>query len=103
MLTFVSPSIDVSLPTECDDEYWIMSEGQVKFQQPPNKPSKISAFNCYIRLNQILASATRTIVRNMYEHLRGTTDRLCISIPSRSPAHILVWLTHIGNNGLCQN
>ena len=55
-------SIDVNLPTECDDEYWTTPDGEPLFKQPPDKPSKISAFNCYIRLTQIMALAHRTIV-----------------------------------------
>ncbi|KAI0666833.1 fungal-specific transcription factor domain-containing protein [Trametes maxima] len=48
--------MDVPLPTECDDAYWMNG-----FQQPPGKPSQISYFNCYIRLSRIIAFATRTI------------------------------------------
>lgn len=58
--TFIS--IDVHLPTECDDEYWISPDGQPLFEQPPDKPSKVSAFNCLIRLTQVLALVHRTLV-----------------------------------------
>ena len=56
-------SFDVDLPVECDDEYWENDDPSLAFKQPPNTPSKISYFNCLIRLNQILAFALRTIVR----------------------------------------
>ena len=55
-------SFDVALPTECDDEYWTASEPELAFKQPLGKPSKITFFNCYVRLHQILAFAMRTIV-----------------------------------------
>ena len=45
-------SFDVDYCVECDDEYWSMSDGNVQFEQPPDKPSKIAAFNCCVRLNQ---------------------------------------------------
>ncbi|KAI1785161.1 fungal-specific transcription factor domain-containing protein [Ganoderma leucocontextum] len=52
---------DLALPTECDDEYWLTSEGEPLFKQPPGKPSKVTAFVCMIRLGQMLAFAMRTI------------------------------------------
>ena len=55
-------SIDINLPTECDDEYWTTPDGEPLFKQPPDKPSKIASFNCHIRLNQIMTLAHRTIV-----------------------------------------
>ncbi|KAL4249328.1 ABC-transporter-regulating transcription factor-like protein [Abortiporus biennis] len=52
---------DLELPTECDDEFWEITGETVKFKQPANQPSKITFFNCLLRLNQILAFALRTI------------------------------------------
>ncbi|PIL25446.1 transcription factor [Ganoderma sinense ZZ0214-1] len=52
---------DIGLPTECDDEYWLTPEGEPLFQQPPGKPSKVTAFVCMLRMCQILAFAMRTI------------------------------------------
>ncbi|KAK0472520.1 hypothetical protein IW261DRAFT_1507865 [Armillaria novae-zelandiae] len=47
---------DVELPVECDDEYWdIRPDGEVRFCQPGNKPSKISYFNAQIRLSGIMS------------------------------------------------
>ena len=57
-----SPSFDLELPIECDDEYWLTPEGKPLFKQPLEKPSKVSAFVYSIRLGQILAFALRTIV-----------------------------------------
>ncbi|CDO71787.1 hypothetical protein BN946_scf184939.g11 [Trametes cinnabarina] len=52
---------DCELPVECDDEYWSHPDPEQAFKQPPNKPSTVAFFNCYIRLHQILAFALRTI------------------------------------------
>ncbi|KZT00948.1 uncharacterized protein LAESUDRAFT_731789 [Laetiporus sulphureus 93-53] len=52
---------DLDLPTECDDEYWETPDPDLAFKQPPGKPSVIAFFNCFIRLNQILGFALRTI------------------------------------------
>lgn len=69
----INHSFDVELPVECDDEYWVLTDHPnpekphkkcVVFKQPPGKPSKITYFNCFLRLNQILAFALRTIVRS---------------------------------------
>ncbi|KAJ7079406.1 fungal-specific transcription factor domain-containing protein [Mycena belliarum] len=48
---------DVELPIEVDDEYWESPDGDPAqaFVQPPGKPSRIAFFNCFIRLNNILA------------------------------------------------
>ncbi|KZT29634.1 hypothetical protein NEOLEDRAFT_1055289 [Neolentinus lepideus HHB14362 ss-1] len=52
---------DLDMPMECDDEYWDHPDPEKAFKQPSNRPSKLSAFNCYLKLNQILAAALRTI------------------------------------------
>ena len=54
--------MDLGLPIECDDEYWLSSDSERPFQQPRGKPSKICFFTNYIRLCQILAFAVRTVV-----------------------------------------
>ncbi len=62
-MLIVDISIDVALPIEVDDEYWITSDGEGhEIKQPEGKPSKISFFVHLIRLCQILAFASRTIV-----------------------------------------
>ncbi|KAI0644476.1 fungal-specific transcription factor domain-containing protein [Trametes meyenii] len=52
---------DVDLVEECDDEYWDANDPNMPFKQPPGKPSKVSFLNCFNRLMQILAFASRTI------------------------------------------
>ncbi|KAI0819576.1 fungal-specific transcription factor domain-containing protein [Trametes gibbosa] len=52
---------DVALPTECDDEYWITDDPEQAFKQPPDKPSKVASWNCFIRLFKVIAYASRTI------------------------------------------
>ncbi|OAX39998.1 hypothetical protein K503DRAFT_715433 [Rhizopogon vinicolor AM-OR11-026] len=52
---------DVDLPLEVDDEYWEPEDPDKAFQQPPGKPSKIAAFNSYLKLTKISAYALRTI------------------------------------------
>jgi hypothetical protein len=56
-------SFDLDLPVECDDEYWEHPDPQQAFKQPTTKPSVIAYFNCYLKLNQVLAFSLRTIVR----------------------------------------
>lgn len=58
----VFASFDLEMPMEVDDEYWVHPDPEQAFKQPPGKPSKATAFNCLMRLNQILAFALRTIV-----------------------------------------
>ncbi|KAI0763826.1 fungal-specific transcription factor domain-containing protein [Trametes elegans] len=53
--------IDVSLPTECDDEHWTADNLAEAFKQPPGKPSMVSFTNCFIGLSRLIAHATRTI------------------------------------------
>ncbi|KAK0472509.1 hypothetical protein IW261DRAFT_1507800 [Armillaria novae-zelandiae] len=63
---------DVELPVECDDEYWdIRSDGEVRFCQPGNKPSKISYFNAQIRLSEIMSA----VVRDLYS-IKKRQDKL---------------------------
>ncbi|KAE9398887.1 hypothetical protein BT96DRAFT_957454 [Gymnopus androsaceus JB14] len=52
---------DLDLPLEVDDEYWEHPDPAMAFRQPPGKPSIISAFTTFIRLNVLLSMALRTI------------------------------------------
>ncbi|KAF7340578.1 Zn(2)-C6 fungal-type domain-containing protein [Mycena sanguinolenta] len=47
--------IDAELPIECDDEFWENENPSQTFIQPQGKASLITFFNCYLRLNNILA------------------------------------------------
>ncbi|EIN12694.1 hypothetical protein PUNSTDRAFT_97512 [Punctularia strigosozonata HHB-11173 SS5] len=51
--------MDVDYPVECDDEYWDVPGHE--FEQPPGKPSYVSAFIQNMKLTHILAFAMRTI------------------------------------------
>ncbi|KAI0080936.1 hypothetical protein K474DRAFT_1704230 [Panus rudis PR-1116 ss-1] len=53
--------IDVDLPIECDDEFWVTTEDGVRPEQPSGKPSRVTFFNSSIRLTQILGYALRTL------------------------------------------
>ena len=56
-------SFDLDLPLEVDDEYWEGRQDSEKiFEQPRNIPSRIAAFNHFIRLTQIMAFTMRTMV-----------------------------------------
>lgn len=54
---------DLDMPIECDDEYWDTEceESSQAWIQPSGKPSLLTAFNLYLKLNQILAFSLRTI------------------------------------------
>ncbi|KAI0028533.1 fungal-specific transcription factor domain-containing protein, partial [Vararia minispora EC-137] len=54
-------SIDVELPPDCDDEYWLEKDPAKAFKQPPGKPSDLSYFVCLVRLYLIYSHALRTI------------------------------------------
>lgn len=56
-------SFDLDLPVECDDQYWTHPDPDKAFKQPVGKPSYMSYFISFLKLNQILAFALRTIVR----------------------------------------
>ncbi|KAJ7687612.1 fungal-specific transcription factor domain-containing protein [Mycena rosella] len=52
---------DVELPIECDDEFWESEDPVQAFKQPAGKPSRITSFNCFIRLNNILAISLKIL------------------------------------------
>ncbi|TFY75185.1 hypothetical protein EWM64_g8827, partial [Hericium alpestre] len=52
---------DIDFPTECDDEYWTHPDPKQAFKQPSGKETYMSYFICFLKLNQILAFALRTI------------------------------------------
>ena len=55
-------SFDIEPPVQCDDEYWEIDENSyVTFNQPPGKPSYITAFIAHLKLTEILAFAMRTL------------------------------------------
>ncbi|KAJ7578642.1 fungal-specific transcription factor domain-containing protein [Mycena floridula] len=52
---------DVDLPIECDDEYWEHPDPAKAFQQPVDKPSKVTSFICFIQLMDLMATAVRKL------------------------------------------
>ncbi|KAG2018384.1 nuclear protein [Coprinopsis cinerea AmutBmut pab1-1] len=54
---------DLEMPIECDDEYWETECDDVeqRWKQPPGKPSLLTYFCLFLKLNQILAFSLRTI------------------------------------------
>uniref|UniRef100_A0A0W0FGY6 Zn(2)-C6 fungal-type domain-containing protein n=3 Tax=Moniliophthora roreri TaxID=221103 RepID=A0A0W0FGY6_MONRR len=52
---------DLELPLDVEDEFWENDDPQLAFQQPPGKPSKVTAFILWLSLTQIMAFALRTI------------------------------------------
>ncbi|TFK47812.1 hypothetical protein OE88DRAFT_1770005 [Heliocybe sulcata] len=52
---------DLDMPVECDDEYWPSSHSGLGFVQPVHKPSGLTYFSRYIKLDQILSFAQRTV------------------------------------------
>jgi hypothetical protein len=55
-------SLDAEYPLEVDDEFWENDDSQLAFQQPPDKPSTIVAFNLWLRLTDIAASTMHSLV-----------------------------------------
>ena len=62
LYTYWLVSFDVDYPLEVDDEYWEHPDPKQMFKQPPGKPSLITAFNLFVKLNHLLAFTLRTIV-----------------------------------------
>ncbi|KAL0950434.1 hypothetical protein HGRIS_010385 [Hohenbuehelia grisea] len=52
---------DLDLPVECDDEYWVVHNKRLYFQQPHNKPSRVAFFNSYLQVSQMCAWALYTL------------------------------------------
>ncbi|KAJ7348419.1 hypothetical protein DFH08DRAFT_865945 [Mycena albidolilacea] len=55
MLSMSLGRIDADLPMECDVEFLENEDPVLAFVQPAGKPSLVMFFNCYLRLNNILA------------------------------------------------
>ncbi|KAJ4482473.1 fungal-specific transcription factor domain-containing protein, partial [Lentinula aciculospora] len=52
---------DLDLPIDCDDEFWLPSNSEEPFKQPPDKPSKIAFIISFLEVSFILSYALRTI------------------------------------------
>ncbi|KAJ7589505.1 fungal-specific transcription factor domain-containing protein [Mycena floridula] len=76
---------DVDLPIDCDDEYWEHPDPMQRFRQPPGKPSLVSSFICYIRMNDLLAATLRTLyciakTRNMWNVMSPLWEETHLSL-----------------------
>ncbi|CAA7262254.1 unnamed protein product [Cyclocybe aegerita] len=60
-LNILNEDIDADLPIDCDDEYWEHPDPRKRFQQPPDKPSLITAFLQQLKLMNILSTCIRLI------------------------------------------
>ncbi|KAL6301104.1 fungal-specific transcription factor domain-containing protein, partial [Sparassis latifolia] len=52
---------DLDYPVECDDEFWLQDDPAQCFKQPPGRLSVITFFVLYVKLQQIIAMALRTV------------------------------------------
>jgi len=75
-------SFDLDLPLEIDDIYWSDEHG---FKQPSDVPSKITFFNHFIKLTQVVAFTSRTIV-SFSEKVPGSPHQFKSSTPSTNPS-----------------
>ncbi|GAW05408.1 hypothetical protein LENED_007268 [Lentinula edodes] len=50
-----------NLPLEVDDEFWSTEDPTLAFQQPNGLPSRVTAFNAWIGITQIVGFALRTL------------------------------------------
>jgi hypothetical protein len=62
MLGSSTPSFDVELPVDCDDEYWFPADPSQAFRQPPGLPSRISRLIEILKLKLIHLRALRKLV-----------------------------------------
>ncbi|KAI0666887.1 fungal-specific transcription factor domain-containing protein [Trametes maxima] len=53
--------LDLEMPIEVDDEYWLNDDPEKAFRQPEGKPSAVSAFVSLIKLSHIVSCAMRTL------------------------------------------
>lgn len=96
-------SINAEFPAECDDEYWTINrDGLVEFNQPPSKPSFITAFNRQLILCDIMASALQLLYsparskgREQYEHqIVSELDSRLNKWMDQVPAHRMSCLSY---------
>ncbi|KAJ6590353.1 fungal-specific transcription factor domain-containing protein [Mycena sp. CBHHK59/15] len=100
--------VDISLPFECDDEYWRASGPHVVFRQPPNKPSLLAFFNCLLNLNRIIIFTSRTLYStNRHRVIVGFGEKWEGRIVSELDAALNRWFEaippHLVWDPQCQN
>jgi len=100
-------SFDLDLPVDCDDEYWDHLDPEKRFKQPPNKPSSVTSFIFFIKLQQVLAFSLRTIVSVFPWAMRRTDTYLILtsknSIQSIDRRSYLALLDNNGNHTSSQS
>ncbi|KZT19129.1 hypothetical protein NEOLEDRAFT_1102623 [Neolentinus lepideus HHB14362 ss-1] len=68
--------IDVDLPAECDDEYWMHPDPEKAFKQPPDKPSRMQYFTLLMKQIRILGHSLRAIYTSRkYQALFGRNQQ----------------------------
>jgi hypothetical protein len=55
-------SFTAEYPLEVDDNFWDNNDPQLSFQQPPDKPSTVTAFILWLQLTDFTASALHYFV-----------------------------------------
>ncbi|KAH9961592.1 fungal-specific transcription factor domain-containing protein [Russula dissimulans] len=58
--------LNAEYPLEVDDDFWENDDPHLAFQQPPDKPSSVIAFNLWLRLTDFMASALHSF--DIFEH-----------------------------------
>ena len=56
-------SLDLDLPTKCDDEFWDGLEPSKTFKQPEDRPSQADLLVCFVGLYRAVAPGIDLIVR----------------------------------------
>ncbi|KAG2018364.1 nuclear protein [Coprinopsis cinerea AmutBmut pab1-1] len=89
--------LDLELPVECDDEHWEHPDPQLRFKQPSDKPSVITAFNLMIRINEIIGIILRTIyaVKNPLRFLKLDKKEWDQWIVTEVDSRLNTWLNSI--------
>jgi hypothetical protein len=64
-LTLSAASFDLEFPLEIDDPYWGDEHG---WKQPEGVPSTVSFFSHFIKLTQVIAFTSRTLVSTIQFH-----------------------------------
>ncbi|KAJ7906448.1 fungal-specific transcription factor domain-containing protein [Mycena leptocephala] len=83
---------DVTMPCECDDEYWHRLGPGI---QPPNKPSTTSFFNCLLSLYRILHYLLRTLYTTRANHIRARRVNLMPNLAAELNSALTKWFSSI--------
>ncbi|KAJ7915228.1 fungal-specific transcription factor domain-containing protein [Mycena leptocephala] len=83
---------DVTMPCECDDEYWHRSGPGI---QPRNKPSTTSFFNCLLNLYRILHFLLRTLYTTRANHIRARRVNLMPNLAAELDSALTKWFSSI--------